>query len=69
MNPGSNIENFIEMEKKPENSEMKITDLNDYCLERIFDYLNLKDLVNVAVSKTIIQRVDGLVFQQRLNSL
>lgn len=30
----------------------KITDLNDHCLATIFSYLNLRDLINVALSNT-----------------
>ncbi|XP_055304291.1 uncharacterized protein LOC129569476 isoform X2 [Sitodiplosis mosellana] len=33
-----------------ETSTKKITDLNSYCLEHIFNYLELPDLVNVADS-------------------
>lgn len=43
----------------------KITDLSDYCLERIFDYLDIWALLNVAESNTTFQYPAGLVFKRK----
>lgn len=44
---------------------MKIIDLNIDCLEHIFNYLNLQDLLNVAVSNTALQYAAHLVFKRK----
>lgn len=44
---------------------VKITDLNDYCLVNIFDYLRLKDLLNVAQSNKILQYAALLSFKYK----
>lgn len=43
-------------------AKRKITSLNDNCLERIFDYLELKDLLNVADSNKRLKSVADMVF-------
>lgn len=48
---------------------MKITDLNDDCLEHIFDYLSLEDLLNVAFSNTALQYASGLLFKRKYGVL
>lgn len=62
-----------EIERKPkemkkeeaEDNIMKITDLNDYCLEHIFAYLDWNDLLNVAQSNTILQYAARLLFKHK----
>lgn len=39
-------------DKRAKDREIKITDLSDYCLEQIFIYLDLFDLMNIGLSKT-----------------
>lgn len=54
----------IEIHTQTEDGTTKITDLNDDCLERIFGYLNLKDLVNIGLSNTRFKFADGIVFKR-----
>lgn len=48
-----------------EDDTMRITDLDEYCLEHIFGYLDLKDLVNVGLSNTVFQHAAGIVFKRK----
>lgn len=50
---------------KQEIETMKITDLNDDCLEHIFLYLDVHDLLNVALSNTRFQYVACSAFAQK----
>lgn len=54
----------IVVNAEPEDETMKIIDLNYDCLEHIFEYLHLNDLINVAASNTILQNVAEGVFQR-----
>lgn len=56
---------IIDENPELESKTMKITDLNNYCLERVFDYLNLQDLLNVAVSNTTLQYPATLLFKEK----
>lgn len=46
-------------------SMTKITDLNDDCLTKIFGYLNLPNLLNVAVSNEWLRPAANLVYRHR----
>lgn len=61
--PSEEIKAVVKAESEDET--LKITDLNDYCLEQIFSYLDWKDLWNVAISNTIFQYAACVVFKQK----
>lgn len=46
----------------------KITDLSDYCLELIFNYLDLNDLLNIGLSNTVLQYAAGVVFKRKFGN-
>lgn len=43
----------------------KITDLNDFCLEYIFNYLSVNDLMNIDESSIVFKSAVRLVFQRK----
>lgn len=53
------------MEELESVSVTKITDVDLYCLEKIFQYLSLGDLLNVADSNTHLKAAAELVFKFR----
>lgn len=55
----------IAEKEEPKDDKMKITDLNDYCLEHIFNYLSLEDLIDVAQTNTILQNAALLLFKHK----
>lgn len=55
----------IDEKAASEDGITKITDLSDYCLERIFDYLDIWDLLSIAESNTTFQYPAGLVFKRK----
>lgn len=61
------IETKINDEKdEAENETIKVTDLNDYCLESIFNYLNVNHLLNVAQSNTRFQYAAAVVLNKNI---
>lgn len=46
-------------------STMKIDDINIDCLEHVFNYLSLMDLINVADANKYLRRAAALVFACR----
>lgn len=55
----------IAMKTNAADEIIKVTDVNDYCLEHIFDYLSLNDLLNVGQSNTTFQYAAGIVFKRK----
>lgn len=51
-------------DKRAKDREIKITDLSDYCLEQIFIYLDLFDLMNIDLSNTVLQYAAGKAFNR-----
>lgn len=47
---------------------MKITDLDDDCLEKIFGYLNLRCLFNVAAANVWLRPAVGVVYKRKFVS-
>lgn len=52
-----------------EAEKMIITDLDEYCLEYIFDYLDGNDLISVSISSTTFQPAARIVFKRRFSAL
>lgn len=79
MDSKSNINSFEETEEIPckrlkiientEDEQIKITDLNDDCIEHIYEYLDLRDLLNVALSNTRLQCIADVVFERKYDEL
>lgn len=57
--------NGIERNLATINDEVKITDLNQLCLEHIFMNLNLEDLVNVADANEYLKSATMVVYRRK----
>lgn len=63
--PSSSKNRRIEEEaEEEEDGALKITDLNDDCLEQIFGYLDLEDLLNIGQSNTKFQYAAGIAIKR-----
>lgn len=56
---------IIDKKTASEDEIIKITDLSDYCLEQIFDYLDYDDWLNIGLSNTTFQYAAGIVFKRK----
>lgn len=56
----------IQRKTEAEDGALKITDLNDDCLEYIFNYLGVIDVINIGLSNTRFQYPAGIVFKQKV---
>lgn len=65
----SNPKRFKTEENEDNDEEVnegpKITDINNDCLEHIFEHLNLKDLVNISDSSKHLKHATNLVFSRK----
>lgn len=54
-----------EQEKSSSTFKTKITDINDDCLEKVFMYLSLDDLINIARTNKPLKPAADMVFQRK----
>lgn len=66
--PSSSKHRRIDGKAEGEAKSIKITDLDDYCLEQIFNYLDFHDLLNIALANTILQHTARVVFKQKFGN-
>lgn len=58
----------VEETEAEDNKMLKITDLDDYCLEEIFNYLDFPHLVNIAMANTTLKFAACAVFKRKFGN-
>lgn len=59
----------VEQRSNQSKDPLKITDLNDHCLQKIFGYLNVDSLFNVAVCNAYLRPAAAVAYERKFGAL